>query len=281
MLQTVQRVMRHQQMRAKKKRMVLAPHVGSGMDHVVSQSLAALGYRQFDGLLAADAGRWTAQLQGHDAVSGWTVLRHFGPLFERYPSALVLLPGEMVEACVEALVFRHHAYRQRYFPSAADREVFEGVFRGQYEHSTEATAQLHARFLEIFNKVPPKQLLVLRPSDDWQRLCDFLQKDQPLVPFPKPLPQGSAPLNHAMLSGFVLVALVGLVGFLLYYLCLYLAEDIGAAQSIVTFVGVVQARLFQLYLDVLHPSFTSISHSIQPFFMSLREMIHHSIQKIQ
>ncbi len=63
--------------------------------------------------------------------------------------------------------------------------IWDGVFDGKAEDEAHACAVFEAHNAEVIRSVPKEQLLVYRPGDGWEPLCEFLGCPIPDVDYPR------------------------------------------------------------------------------------------------
>lgn len=65
-----------------------------------------------------------------------------------------------------------------------DTVIWNGFFKGKFDDKAEAIKIYHEHNEEVQRIVPSEQLLVMKISEGWQPICDFLGKEVPNQPFP-------------------------------------------------------------------------------------------------
>ena len=63
--------------------------------------------------------------------------------------------------------------------------IWDGVFGGRMEDKNHVIECFERHNQEVIDSVPQEQLLVYRPGDGWEPLCEFLQKPVPDTDYPR------------------------------------------------------------------------------------------------
>ncbi len=63
--------------------------------------------------------------------------------------------------------------------------IWDGVFGGQMDDRDHVIGCFERHNQEVIDRVPADQLLVCRPGDGWEPLCEFLQKPVPDSDYPR------------------------------------------------------------------------------------------------
>ncbi|KAI9268303.1 P-loop containing nucleoside triphosphate hydrolase protein [Phascolomyces articulosus] len=145
---------------------------------------------------------WDKVYTGFNAAVDWPTSSFIKQLLEKYPKAKVLLtrrdPDDWYRS-VKNTIF-HYAQQTDIFPDADDPNsyyqrlrkmahtiIMDGAFGNpeQFldEEATKAKFVAHNKWVEEY--VPADQLLVMELGEGWERLCQFLNKPVPDVPYPR------------------------------------------------------------------------------------------------
>ena len=63
--------------------------------------------------------------------------------------------------------------------------IWDGVFGGRMEDKKHVIECFERHNQKVIDSVPQEQLLVYRPGDGWEPLCEFLQKPLPGADYPR------------------------------------------------------------------------------------------------
>jgi len=148
---------------------------------------------------------WDEILNGYQSLVDWPLGFYWRELIDHYPDAKVVLSvrdGESWERSMrDTVVALHHGDSLMYHLSRARYQVDDlwrrwvdlmwescwigkGAFAGSYATSEDLIAGMHRWNDEVRATVPAERLLVWRPQDGWEPLCEFLELPVPSEPLP-------------------------------------------------------------------------------------------------
>ncbi|KAI8384858.1 P-loop containing nucleoside triphosphate hydrolase protein [Radiomyces spectabilis] len=137
---------------------------------------------------------WERAFQGYDAAVDWPAAAFFEKLLAKYPDAKVILtvrdPEEWYRSvastihewpCVDE-TWPSHILRAR---AMARVIVRDGELGGPRFHDREYTIGRFKQNIErVKQLVKPENLLILNLGEGWEKLCPFLGRDIPPIPWP-------------------------------------------------------------------------------------------------
>lgn len=148
---------------------------------------------------------WDAIYAGYVSAVDYPSFEHYAALAEKYPEAKVILtvrdperwwestnatiyhaePGIGVKLGLawKALFSKRARQIVKLFSQVS--RLWSVVFEGRFADKQWAMAKFEAHTAEVKAKIAPERLLVMKVSDGWQPLCDFLGVPVPDVPFPR------------------------------------------------------------------------------------------------
>ena len=142
---------------------------------------------------------WVELYQGYRATVDWPSANFWRELRLAYPNAKVILTlrdSEQWYASVmntiwklssRALADGHDRGDEEMIERAlmGDEVIWSRVFDNRMEDQDHVIACYERHNQAVIDHVPPEQLLVYRPGDGWEPLCEFLEKPVPNMKYPK------------------------------------------------------------------------------------------------
>ncbi|GAA5803449.1 P-loop containing nucleoside triphosphate hydrolase protein [Helicostylum pulchrum] len=141
---------------------------------------------------------WDKLYEKFDACTDWTAATFYKELLHKYPDAKVLLTIRPVDSWYESVkntilksVEEMHdsgpSDPLHNFLKLADAVCMDGWIRNPEKFADEKTVKrlYNEHVAEVKRVVPADQLCVLELGDGWEKLCKFLGKEVPQVPYPK------------------------------------------------------------------------------------------------
>ncbi|KAI9496681.1 P-loop containing nucleoside triphosphate hydrolase protein [Zychaea mexicana] len=141
---------------------------------------------------------WDMLYEGFDAAVDWPTAEFLAPLLKKYPNAKVLLTERDFDSWYTSVANTLHpmahnvmapsesAYMRRIFSMVSVIAMGGDIVDPKRFSDKEA---IRAKFEEHYNwvkrTVPEDRLLVLQLGEGWDRLCKFLGKPVPDVPYPR------------------------------------------------------------------------------------------------
>ena len=150
-------------------------------------------------------GDWERIFDGYTSTVDWPAAFHYRELMDTYPDAKVLLSVRDADSwersmrdTVWAIYFgdslMHHISRARYHVDPHWRGWFDlmvsmcwtgrGAFAGSYSTPRQMMDAMERWNEEVKATVPEDRLLVWRPQDGWDPLCELLELPVPAEPLP-------------------------------------------------------------------------------------------------
>jgi len=169
-------------------------------DLMANMDQVALWERALDG-----DGPWEELFAGYRSTTDWPSAYHWRELMDVYPDAKILLSvrdglawersmRDTIWPMYHADTLLHHMSRARYHVDPQWRAwvdlmirmtwTHEAPFAGSYADSSQMIAAMERWNDEVISTVPADRLLVWRPDDGWEPLCEFLDVPVPDEPFP-------------------------------------------------------------------------------------------------
>ena len=139
---------------------------------------------------------WDAVFDGFTSQVDWPAAHYWKQLFESYPSAKVILttrdPEEWYKSIIRTILPATLIGRKS-DPDpngrAASQIIYDivckDIFDGRLEEKAYALNVFSRHQKLVEETVPAKNLLVFDVRDGWTPLCNFLNREQPDVPFPR------------------------------------------------------------------------------------------------
>ncbi|KAI9492807.1 P-loop containing nucleoside triphosphate hydrolase protein [Zychaea mexicana] len=112
---------------------------------------------------------WDKLYAGFSAAADWPTIAFIEPLMKKYPDAKVILTVRDPEDCLINTV------------------VLDGAFADpkQFLDKGAMKAKFLAHNKRIQETIPADSLLVMQVGEGWNRLCQFLNKPVPDIPYPR------------------------------------------------------------------------------------------------
>lgn len=137
---------------------------------------------------------WDALFAGYKASVDWPACNHWRELSEHYPDAKVLLSLRDPEAWYASVMNTIYPQTTKNLaaPDEATRAagtwamkvVWEPVFDGRMDDREHVMRVFDEHNESVIRSVPADRLLVYRPGDGWEPLCEFLGVNVPDEPYP-------------------------------------------------------------------------------------------------
>ncbi|WP_019632444.1 sulfotransferase family protein [Actinomadura atramentaria] len=137
---------------------------------------------------------WGELLRGYRSAIDWPSARYWRALAARYPDARIILTERDPDAWYESTLNTIYAFSRQRAPmddpamrairEMVDATVWNGVFGGRFEDRAHAIGVYLRNSEEVRAEVPADRLLVYRPGDGWEPLCDFFGLPVPAEPYP-------------------------------------------------------------------------------------------------
>ncbi|KAG1526364.1 hypothetical protein G6F52_002495 [Rhizopus delemar] len=140
---------------------------------------------------------WDKPYEGFDAAVDWPTCTFYKELMDKYPDAKVLLTVRSPESWYASVCKTIAPLAQRYNEIKSERAkevldvtlkvVLDGIFADEERMKDEKLVQklFTDHIEEVKRHVPSDRLLVMELGEGWDRLCQFLGKEVPNVPYPK------------------------------------------------------------------------------------------------
>ena len=142
---------------------------------------------------------WHDLYQGYRATVDWPSASFWRELRFVYPDTKVILTlrdSEQWYTSVMNTIWKLSSTALEQGESRGDQEMIEralmgreviwdGVFGGRMEDKNHVIECFERHNQEVIDSVPQEQLLVYRPGDGWEPLCEFLQKPVPDTDYPR------------------------------------------------------------------------------------------------
>ena len=142
---------------------------------------------------------WHDLYRGYRATVDWPSASFWRKLRFVYPDAKVVLTlrdSEQWYTSVINTIWKLSSTALETGESRGDQEMIEralmgheviwdGVFGGRMEDKNHVIDCFERHNEEVIDSVPQEQLLVYRPGDGWEPLCEFLQKPVPETDYPR------------------------------------------------------------------------------------------------
>ncbi|CAO3629789.1 unnamed protein product [Mucor hiemalis] len=141
---------------------------------------------------------WDKLYKNYNAGVDWPTVTFYKELLNRYPDAKVILTIRSADSwynSVKNTLHRHSLRSDKIDPNHPTYRVarmintflFEGLI-GDTDRFEQNEMQIKQMFIdhneEVMKFVPKDQLLVLELGEGWEKLCAFLGKEVPDVPYP-------------------------------------------------------------------------------------------------
>ncbi|KAI8084533.1 uncharacterized protein BX664DRAFT_337201 [Halteromyces radiatus] len=141
---------------------------------------------------------WETVYGNYDAAVGWPTVNCYKELMDKYPDAKVILtlrdPNEWYDLMLNTIFTQVHFQLPINAPHHLNHAVAmlkSVVLDGQTPSLADPEAD-RAKFIKIYNDhveqvkqyVPAHRMLIMELNEGWDRLCAFLGKPIPNVPYP-------------------------------------------------------------------------------------------------
>ena len=148
---------------------------------------------------------WDSLFQGYQAAVDWPSCNFWREQLAHYPDAKVILSLRDADSWHKSVMNTIHpsSYDAWAKAQAEAKEtgvlspaaegahrlamdlIWQGKFDGRVSDADHAKAVFEAHNADVIASVPAEQLLVYRPGDGWEPLCEFLGMPVPEAPYPK------------------------------------------------------------------------------------------------
>jgi hypothetical protein len=140
---------------------------------------------------------WDKVYDGFDAAVDWPTCTFYKELMVKYPDAKVLLtvrtPESWYASICKTIVPMARRYKEikseraKDIADMASEVVMNGILTDEEKIKDEKAIQklFTDHVEEVKRHVPSDRLLVMELGEGWDRLCQFLGKEVPKVPYPK------------------------------------------------------------------------------------------------
>lgn len=137
---------------------------------------------------------WRAVFAGFRAAVDWPSCNYWRVLAETFPEAKVIhtrrpeeewwrsFAGTIMEVMRNPQPTDDPMRRKQ--RDAVERIINQDVFGGRMDDKATALAAYRRREAEVRATIPPERLLLLEPSEGWEKLCPFLGVPVPESPYP-------------------------------------------------------------------------------------------------
>ncbi|GAA5795579.1 P-loop containing nucleoside triphosphate hydrolase protein [Helicostylum pulchrum] len=145
-----------------------------------------------------DEADWDKLLADYDAVTDFSAATFYYDLHKKYPDAKVILNVRSADSwynsvkntlfqTITQLPIPEEGTKQFDILRLCSMVCLDGrVFNPEYFLKEEEIKQLYRDHIEeVKRNIPKEQLLVFELGEGWERVCKFLGKDVPDVPYPK------------------------------------------------------------------------------------------------
>lgn len=145
-----------------------------------------------------DKADWDKLYANYDAAVDFSAATFYADLFKKYPDAKVLLTVRSADSwynSVKNTIFRIVQELPTPEPGSVQFSInricnaicLDGqLFDPESFSQEEKIKQLYLDHIESVKRtIPPDQLLVVELGEGWERICKFLEKDVPSVPYPR------------------------------------------------------------------------------------------------
>jgi hypothetical protein len=139
---------------------------------------------------------WEALFQGYQAAVDWPTASFWRKLLVVFPDAKVLLslrdPETWYESVMntiwpltKALAGSADSTVQQQFTRMSYEVVWDAVFDQRMDDKDHVIGVFEAHNQAVIDTVSEEKLLIYRPSEGWEPLCEFLACPVPDEPYPK------------------------------------------------------------------------------------------------
>jgi hypothetical protein len=147
---------------------------------------------------AGDGARtdWDALFAGYRATVDWPSTAFWRQIADHFPNAKVIHTERPAAAWYKSASSTIMQVMKRGAPASAPaalhaqlemarRVIVRGVFGDRFDAEEHAIAIYEAHNARVRREIAPERLLVYRPGDGWEPLCEFLGVAVPAAPYPK------------------------------------------------------------------------------------------------
>lgn len=153
----------------------------------------------YEAILHPTQANWDLLYKDYDAALDWPTVTFYKHLLIRYPTAKVILTIRSADSWYESVkktIHKNALLRESWkSPShpkhAYYRMVYHACMHGMITdpenfNRQDQVKQLYLDHIEdVKLNVPADQLLIIELGEGWDRLCKFLGKEVPNIPYPK------------------------------------------------------------------------------------------------
>ncbi|MEM7078595.1 MAG: sulfotransferase family protein [Pseudomonadota bacterium] len=138
---------------------------------------------------------WPDLFAGYEATVDWPSCNFWEHQLQTYPEAKVILSLRDADAWYQSVMNTIYPItvanlqaddpERRQAGRWAMEIIWDAKFDGRMEDKAHVIACFEAHNRHVIDTVPAAQLLVYRPGDGWEPLCDFLDVPVPSVDYPR------------------------------------------------------------------------------------------------
>ncbi|KAG2228470.1 P-loop containing nucleoside triphosphate hydrolase protein [Thamnidium elegans] len=152
----------------------------------------------YDAYLNREEADWDRLFEGYDAATDFSASTFYYDLYKKYPDTKVILTVRSADSwytSVKNTIFRtakelpdpKEGTKQFDILRLCKAVCLDGkTFNPEFFLKEEEIKQVYRDHIEEVKKnIPEDQLLVVELGEGWERICKFLGKDVPDVPYPK------------------------------------------------------------------------------------------------
>jgi hypothetical protein len=129
---------------------------------------------------------WEKALAGYHSSVDWPSAYFWRELSGHYPDARIILTVRSPDSwyrSMENTIFK--VLKESTDPASIGQKlIVEKVFGGRIDDRDHAIAVYERNIAEVQKAVTPERLLTYQLGEGWERLCQFLGKPVPDVPYP-------------------------------------------------------------------------------------------------
>ncbi len=138
---------------------------------------------------------WESLFAGYRASVDWPSCNFWKEQMRAFPEARVILSLRDADGWydsimntiwkVSEMIMKVDAPETRERTSMVFELIWDGKFQRRMDDKAYVISVFNKHNQEVIDSVPDEQLLVYRPGDGWEPLCDFLECPLPVTPYPK------------------------------------------------------------------------------------------------
>lgn len=161
----------------------------------------------YDAFYDRENAQWERMYEGFNAAVDWPTASYWRELYTYYPEAKVILTVRTADSWYQSMAStvaarpRPGQVHEADDPTHPRRRFFRmgraTILDGRIEEFHDKEEEMKFFFLnhneEVKRTIPESRLLVMELGDGWDKLCEFLGKDIPDVPYPN---VNSSALHH-------------------------------------------------------------------------------------